>query len=204
MGFKCDLAGACGGDATATQFLGMSTRWWSLILFGTVLAAVIAALRNARGTGWLALGTALSTMAFYMFLTRMHERYVFPAFLPLLLACALIQSRFLWAGFVAMATFHFLNLYHVFGFYFFFSENERDRFPDWLRAPTLYNWLQGRLFGNPPAAGQPERFVDKLPLGIGSMETLQLMSILFVTAFVVVLAWAFMRGQRGDVSPEAA
>jgi len=197
MGFKCDLAGAC--DAKATQFLGMSTRWWSLILFATALASVIAVLRNARGMGFLALGTALSTMAFYMFLTRMHERYVFPAFLPLLLACALIQSRFLWAGFVAMATVHFLNLYHVFGYYFFFSEKERDRFPDFLRVPRLYNWLQGKAFG-----ADPPGFISNLPFGIGSMETLQLMSILFVTAFVVVLAWAFVLAERRGRAIEAA
>jgi hypothetical protein len=189
MGFKCDLAGAC--DAKATQFLGMSTRYWSLIMFVSSLAAVIVVLRKARGIGFLALGTALSTMAFYMFLTRMHERYVFPAFLPLLLACALIQSRFLWAGFVAMATVHFLNLYAVFGYYFFFNEVEGPRFPDFLRIPKLYHWLQGRAFG-----ADPPGLISNLPLGISSMETLQLMSILFVTAFVVVLAWAFVLAER--------
>lgn len=199
MGFKCDLAGACEGDAKATQFLGVSTRWWSLILFGTALASVIAVLRNARGIGWLALGTGLSTMAFYMFLTRMHERYVFPALLPLLLACALLHSRFLWAAFVTMATVHFLNLYQVFGYYFWFNDKEKDRYPDFLRVPKLYNWLQGRAFG-----ADPPGFISNLPFGIGSMETLQLMSILFVTAFVVVLAWAWVRvGQRGR-APEAA
>lgn len=200
MGFKCDLAGACGGDAQATQFLGMSTRWWSvLVLFPGALIAIIVVLRNARGTGWLALGTALSTMAFFMFLTRMHERYVFPAFLPLLLACALLHSRFLWAGFVTMATVHFLNLYQVFGYYFWFNEKEQDRFPDWLRVPKLYNWLQGRAFG-----ADPPGLISNLPFGIGSMETLQLMSILFVTAFVVVLAWAFVRVERRGRALEAA
>jgi dolichyl-phosphate-mannose-protein mannosyltransferase len=185
MGFKCDLAGSCAGDAKATEFLGLSTRYWSLILLGSSLAAILYVLRKTRGMGFLALGTALSTMAFYMFLTRMHERYVFPAFLPLLLACALIQSRALWAGFVTMSAIHFLNLYHVFGYYFFFSEKESSRFPDFLRQSAIYDKLQGRLFGdNPPG------FIKDLPLGIGSMETLQLMSILFVTAFVAVLAWA--------------
>ena len=204
MGFKCDLAGACSG-AEATKFLGISTRWWSIAMFGTSLAAIIAVLRNARGVGWLALGTALSTMAFYMFLTRMHERYVFPAFLPLLLACALIQSRFLWAGFVTMAAVHFLNLYQVFGYYYFFNDKEKDNFPDFLRIPRLYNWLQGRLFArDPPAAGAPENLIDKLPFGIGHMETLQFMSILFVTAFVVLLAWAYVRVERGRRALEAA
>jgi Gpi18-like mannosyltransferase len=200
MGFKCDLAGACGGDAKATQFLGMSTRWWSLIMLGSALASIIVVLRNARGTGYLALGTALSTMAFYMFLTRMHERYVFPAFLPLLLAAALIQSRFLWGIFVTMAAVHFLNLYQVFAYYFFFNDEQKAHFPDFLRVPKLYNFLQGKFFGANDASHKNIAERLHLPLGLPNMETLQLMSILFVTAFVVVLAWAVVRvGRRGRV-----
>jgi Gpi18-like mannosyltransferase len=84
MGFKCDLAGACpdssGGTAAATKFLGMSTRFWSVAMLVTALVSLIILLRNARSTGYLALGTALSTLSFYLLLTRMHERYVFPFF----------------------------------------------------------------------------------------------------------------------------
>jgi flagellar biogenesis protein FliO len=36
------------------------------------------------------------------------------------------------------------------------------------------------------------------------METLQLMSILFVTAFVVLLAWAYVRVERRRHALEAA
>jgi Gpi18-like mannosyltransferase len=197
MGFKCDLAGAC--DTPATQFLGMSTRWWSVIMLVSALAAIVAVLRNARGTGFLALGTGLSMLAFYLFLTRMHERYVFPAFLPLLLACALIQSRALWAGFIAMAAVHTLNLYQVFGYYFFFSEREAHRYPDFLRIPRVFNWLSGRAFGaNPPS------IIADLPFGIGSMETTQLLSIAFVTSFVLVLAWAYVLAYRRGPAAEAA
>ncbi|MEO8458444.1 MAG: hypothetical protein ABI559_11600, partial [Chloroflexota bacterium] len=136
-------------------------------------------------------------MAFYLFLTRMHERYVFPAFLPLLLACALLQSRILWAGFLTMTTVHFLNLYHVFGYYFFFNDTEKAKYPDFTRVPTLFHWLNGAVFGR---AGHK---TPSLPLGIGSMETLQLMSILFVTAFVVMIVWLYLRAGRQSPGVEA-
>ena len=199
MGFKCDLAGACplgdgsGGTAAAAKFLGISTRFWSLALLATALVSIIVLLRNARSTGYLALGTALSTLAFYILLTRMHERYVFPFFLPFLLACALLKSRALWAAFFATTIIHLLNLYQVFGYYYFFNDKESAGFPNFLRIPTLYNWLQGRVFSvNTPVFGN----LTNLPI-IGGMETIQLMSILFVTAFVALLAWTYLvAGQR--------
>jgi hypothetical protein len=198
MGFKCDLAGACpdgsGGTVAATKFLGISTRFWSLALLATALVSIVVLLRNARGTGYLALGTALSTLAFYLLLTRMHERYVFPFFLPFLLACALLKSRALWAAFFATTLIHLLNLYQVFGYYYFFNDKESAGYPNFLRIPTVYNWLEGRVFSvNTPIFGN----LTTLPI-IGSMETIQLMSILFVTAFVALLAWTYLlAGQPG-------
>jgi hypothetical protein len=197
MGFKCDLVGACpdasGGTAPATTFLGISTRLWSVAMLVTALVSIIVLLRNARSTGYLALGTALSTLAFYLLLTRMHERYVFPFFLPFLLACALLKSRALWAAFFATALLHLLNLYQVFGYYYFFNEKEGPRFPNFLRIPKLYNWLDSGAFSvNTPIFGN----LTNLPI-VGKMETLQLMSILFVTAFVALLTWTyFVAGRR--------
>jgi hypothetical protein len=157
-------------------------------MLATALVSIIVLLRNARDTGYLALGTALSTLAFYLLLTRMHERYVFPAFLPFLFACALLRSRVLWALFMATAAVHLLNLYHVFGYYYFFNPEEAARFPDFLRIPTLYDWLNGRVFSvNTPIFGD----LTKLRI-IGGMETIQLMSIIFMTAFVGLLAWTYV------------
>jgi hypothetical protein len=202
MGFKCDLAGACpdasGGTAPATTFLGISTRFWSVFMLATALVSIIVLLRNARDTGYLALGTALSTLAFYLLLTRMHERYVFPAFLPFLFACALLRSRALWALFVTTAAVHLLNLYHVFGYYYFFNEKEAAGFPDFLRIPIVYDWLNGRVFSvNTPIFGN----LTKLSI-IGGMETLQLMSIIFMTAFVAILCWTYVMTFRRSRSGE--
>ena len=97
-------------------------------------------------------------MAFYFFLTRMHERYIFAAFLPLVVAAALIHSRLLWGMLVILAVSHFANLYHVYGYYY----------PNDLRIEGLYDWLEkGDLFGT------------SLPI-IGRLETLQFFSMVMI------------------------
>lgn len=194
MGFKCDLANHCSGTSVATEFLGVSTRYWGLLLFASSIAAILYVFRNARDTGMLALGTALSVMAFYMFLTRMHERYVYAAFLPLLVACALVKSRVLWAAFVATAGIHFLNLYHVFGYYYLFSDQYRADYPGYTRWPGLYHWLEKQ---------------HNIPLFshlsfIGGLEAVQIFSILFVTGFVGMMALAYYLNEERRAPPGAA
>ncbi len=184
QGFKCDLPGSCansGDEARATEWYGIATRYWGLAFFALAIGAVVGSLRKARGTGYLALGVALSVMAFYFFLTRMHERYVFAAFLPLLVAAVLIHSRLLWGMFVVLAVSHFVNLYHVYGYYY----------PNDLRVEGLYDWLEkSDLFG-----------VD-FPL-LGRLETVQFFSILMVASFLVLLLGTFIRLERRPAAPEA-
>jgi hypothetical protein len=117
-------------------------------------------------------------MAFYLFLTRMHERYVFGALLPLLVACALMQSRVLWGLFTAAAAVHFTNLYHVFGYYYFFNPDEQKKFPDWSIWPDFYRWLE-RSHEIP--------ILSHLSF-IGSLEAVQIFSVLFVAIFLGFLA----------------
>jgi hypothetical protein len=141
----------------------------------------------------LALGTGLSMMAFYLLLTRMHERYVFGAFLPLLVACALLHSRVLWGFFIATATIHFINLYHVFGYYFLFSDTEKGNYPDWTRWPSFYHWFEREH--NIPILS---RFSF-----IGAPEALQIFSVMFVTAFVGFLVYALYMNLERPPPPEA-
>ncbi len=177
QGFQCD---SCGGTEGTTWF-GIETRYWGLGFFFLAMGGVIFSLRKAQGTGYLALGVALSVMAFYFFLTRMHERYVFAAFLPLLVAVVLINSRLLWGLFVILAVSHFINLYHVYGYYY----------PNDLRIEGIYDWLEkGDLFGT------------SLPL-LGRLETVQFFSIVMVVSFLVLLVGTYVRLERPPPGPEA-
>ena len=142
---RCDQT-VCARAPAGSEYLGLTTRTWGLALFVLALASVIVVLRKARGPAFLALGTSLSMLAFFVFMTRMHERYLFPFFLPFLAACVLLRARVLWAAFVVLATVSFLNLYFVY-----------TNFPAKraLRVQGLYEWLSDRhLWGTRVATAQ--------------------------------------------------
>jgi len=186
MGLHCDLPGRCAaGSAAATTFLGVPARYWGLGMFVAAIATIVGLLRNAKGTGYLALGTALSVMAFYLLLTRMHERYAFAAFLPLLLACAALKGRVLWGAFSLTASLHFANLYYVFGVNYLFNEKGRSMYPDYVRWSPLYRWLGGHT---------------NVPL-IGHVETVQVLSVLFVAAFALLLSNAGYLAHQSATRP---
>ncbi len=150
------------------HFFGVSTRLWGFFLFAVALASVIVVLRRARGPAFLALGTSLSILSFYVFTTRMHERYLFPFFLPFLTACVFLKSRVLWAAFAVLGAAHFLNLYLV---YTHAGDNA-------LRYQRLYGWLlSANLWGT-------------------GIETAQALSAIVVAGlFVLVLtAWRLAAG----------
>jgi hypothetical protein len=137
-----DFAGRCdvqscrdpitGRVQQGDEYLGLTTRTWGLGLYLLSSAAVIAILRRTRSTAFLALGTSLCALAFFVFMTRMHERYLFPYFLPALVACSLLRSAALWRAFAVLATVHLLNLYDVY-----------VRFGD-LRIASVADWLASR------------------------------------------------------------
>ena len=88
-GFKPDVTGIEPGEGAT---YGIDNRVWGIGLFAISMLAILVALRKKEGAGWLSLGAALSVLAFYMFVTRMHERYMFPVLLPLFAACFLIEA----------------------------------------------------------------------------------------------------------------
>jgi hypothetical protein len=152
----------------AREFLLLDTRTWGFILFALTVAVIIYTLRKSRGTGFLALGTALCVLAFYTFVTRMHERYVFAFFLPFLAACVLIRSRALWAAFAGLGLLHFVNLYHVYVYYY----------PDELKVNSVYNWLaQGDFWGT-------------------GLETVQILSAAVLAGLALALAAGFRLARR--------
>lgn len=141
---RCDTT-FCEGAPAGSQYLGLTTRTWGFALYALALVAVIVVLRKARGPAFLALGTALSMLAFFVFTTRMHERYLFAFFLPFLAACVLLRSRVLWMAFAVLAVVNFLNMYFVYA-----NHPELN-----YRGQGLYEWLSDRdLWGTGVATGQ--------------------------------------------------
>ena len=148
-----DFAGRCdvrvchdpitGATTFGSEYLGLTVRTWGLLLYLASAALAIAMLRRTRSTGFLALGTSLCALAFFVFMTRMHERYLFPYFLPALVACSLLRSAPLWRAFAVLATVHLLNLYDV---YVSFGD---------LRIASVDEWLESRdMWGTGIATSQ--------------------------------------------------
>ncbi|HTF40992.1 MAG TPA: hypothetical protein VK754_10410, partial [Propionibacteriaceae bacterium] len=154
------------------EYLGLSYQVWGIVLFAFTTLFIIYSLREAKGMGALALGTGLCVVAFFMFITRMHERYLFSAFLPLLAACVIYKSAWLWTGFAGLAVTHGLNLYHA---YAEFNDNH-------LRIDWIYDWL-----------------TDPNMLGFNVFEvdtTVEWLSVLTVAALPPLLAAAYGIGSR--------
>jgi hypothetical protein len=160
------------------QWYGIDYRYWGIAVTVVALIAVCAALARAEESrpDLLALGTALSVLAFYLFMTRMHERYMFQMFLPMLAACALSHSRILWGLFLLLALAHFLNLYYVYSYYqlVFTQDDPVHHEPAWR---ALYDWVEDRAF---------------------------LLSVLMTLSFPVLLAVAYRLGMQPRPKPGAA
>jgi len=157
-----------GAVSVGPEFLGLTPYVWGLLLFAFSVAAIIVLLRHARGAGFLALGTSLSFLAFFTFMTRMHERYLFPFFLAFLVACVMLRSRALWGLFVVLTTVHFLNLYYVYTL-----PSETD-----LHVQRIHAWLG-----------------DDDALGTG-VSTSRFLAFLVVGSFVALLGITYRLTRR--------
>lgn len=68
---------------------------------------------------------ALSSMSFFIFLTRMHERYLFPFFAFFLVAVFIKRSFFLALVYIGFSLIHFTNLWHVYYYYNYVYANPK-------------------------------------------------------------------------------
>ncbi len=102
---------------TSTKALGVSCLVWGWILLSAVVLPVCVVLglhlkRMPRGgESGLLPASCLVTLAFYLFLTSMHERHMLPA-LPLLALTAVMVPRF-WIFYLWFAASYTLNLHYV-------------------------------------------------------------------------------------------
>jgi Gpi18-like mannosyltransferase len=169
-GFKADVSGIKPNEGT---FLGINDQMWGLVLYGISTAVIIWFMRKSEGKGALALGTALTVLAFYVFMTRMHERYAFAFFLPFLAAAVALRSRAVFAAFLGLGAIHFFNLYHVYVYYQCDPNHQCE-----IKWNGFYKWF--------------ERTNN---LGTG-LDTVQLLSLLLVAALPLLLAAAYLITNR--------
>lgn len=118
-----------------TTWLNLSFKLWGYILFGSYLILLLALYFKKRISIYSF--AALATLAFYFLPTRVHERYLYPSLVFLILLIPYLKNKLFIFLVLALNLIHFLNLYYVYIYYnhfYFHLENP-------LYLSTVYNFL---------------------------------------------------------------
>lgn len=96
-----------------TVWKSLTYQYWGYILFALFWIVIIWRKKNLS----LYALSALSSLSFFFLLTRMHERYLYPSLVFLIIVAILKKSRSLLIFSVILSLIHFLNLYFVYIYY---------------------------------------------------------------------------------------
>jgi Gpi18-like mannosyltransferase len=109
----------------STLFWGISYHAWGYILFFFAVFAILTPYLRVKKSrmeiDYFAM--MLSSFAFFLFLTRIHERHLFPIFSLLIIAAFVFRSRILLASYVIISVIHFFNLFYSYYYYNFVYSN---------------------------------------------------------------------------------
>ena len=121
-------------QADSAKFLDLTLVAWGIILLGAsiLFAGFIFRKKLNQKYNWYILFAILS-LCFFLFPTRVHERYLFPFFAFLLTAAGLTKSVNLFGIYIVTSLASFLNIYYPYSYYY----------PENLRSDFLYNISQG-------------------------------------------------------------
>lgn len=114
-------------NADSDKWFIFSYKIWGLVLYAISLVLIIIPLfKKVKGANLMFLAGSLSFLAFYLFPTRIHERYLFP-FFAFILISALIQktkeTKILIGVYLITSAVHLINLWYVYYFYNFVYNN---------------------------------------------------------------------------------
>ncbi len=107
-------------------FLGLPFLVWGLILLSISYLFIFFSKPFLKRfeTPYIYLTLSVSIMAFFIFLTRMHERYFFPFFALFLMSAFILKSKPLFIFYFIFSVLGFLNLYFPYVYY-----NQFDNLP---------------------------------------------------------------------------
>lgn len=92
------------------KFFGIQASFWGLFIFVFFLAIILSRVARQLNTKTLLFSIALITFAAFLFLTRMHERYLYPLFVPLTVLG--FTDKNLFKIYWGLSVLHLLNMYH--------------------------------------------------------------------------------------------
>ncbi len=104
----------------ATLWLNLSYHMWGYVLYGFVLCIIFIPLLIKKSKSFIRLDYLLYTIlsfAFFLFLTRIHERHLFPVFSLLIISACVFRSRTLIVSYIVLAIINFINLFYSYYYY---------------------------------------------------------------------------------------
>ncbi len=87
-----------------------------VIVVLTMISAIIFLKRRKSADRYFVAGSFIA-LTMFMFSVRMHERYLYPVMLMLLMAFVMTGSKYLLYSYLVLTACHFLNVWHVLKFY---------------------------------------------------------------------------------------
>lgn len=96
----------------STLYFGIPGRVWGIIIL--LIAFVILAfyLRKKQSEKRLFISLAVISLISFLFMTRIHERYLYPLFIPLTILLGSVSGMV--TPYIILSLTHLLNLYHLF------------------------------------------------------------------------------------------
>lgn len=102
----------------------LSYKIWGMILFLiSTLLIFIPIFRKKIDLSQYFFASSLSLFSFFLLLTRIHERYLFPFLAFILITAMLRKSKFLFLVYILSSIIHFINLWFVYYYYNFVYNN---------------------------------------------------------------------------------
>src|SRR5260221_2728477 len=120
--FAYNLWGLFGWWKSDATKIFITYQIWGILLFGLSILTIIIPIflkKTLPPKQIIYLGMALSLMAFFLFVTRVHERYLFPFFAFMLIAAATSSSKRLVFYYIVLSLIHFFNIWYVYYYYNF-------------------------------------------------------------------------------------
>ncbi|HKC14462.1 MAG TPA: hypothetical protein VKC89_00640 [Patescibacteria group bacterium] len=103
-----------------SSLFSLSYQIWGFVLYAVSMIFILyPAVKNKIKSKHFYLVSFLSFMSFYLFLTRMHERYLFASLAFILIAAFINKSKLLGLIYFFISIVHFINLWYVYYYYNF-------------------------------------------------------------------------------------
>lgn len=104
----------------STKLFGLTYQRWGIMIYFSALIFILLPLyknKNFKNNYLIYFASALASFAFFLFLTRIHQRYLLPFFAFLLITALIKKSEKLIAIYIVLSIIHFINLIFVYYYY---------------------------------------------------------------------------------------